>query len=90
MYLIEAKQKVVVTHDNFDELYEELKKGKVTFYVPTHSRITVIDKKVYDKFNKINREVLMKDKSGSGLGFRMASGRSSIFLFPNQLIAVYN
>ena len=50
-------------------------------YVPTYTRCTYIDGKVWEKWERVGRQVLQED----GKGYRMGRGRSSVYLFPGQL-----
>lgn len=49
--------------------------------VPTYTRVTVIDARTVAAFEKAGTPVLREE----GDGYRMRSGRSSVYLFPGQL-----
>ena len=49
--------------------------------IPTYTRLTLIDKKTLIKFEKAGCWLLKED----GEGYRMASGRSSVYLMAGQL-----
>ena len=50
--------------------------------VPTHTRTTLIDRKTLLRFEKAG-EWLLKEE---GDGYRLRSGRKSVYLFPGQLM----
>lgn len=49
--------------------------------IPTMTRVTIIDARVLAKWEKAGL-VLLRE---SGDGYRMASGKSSVYLMPGQL-----
>jgi hypothetical protein len=49
--------------------------------VPTMTRVTVIDARCLARFEKVGVALLRE----SGDGYRMASGKSSVYLLPGQL-----
>ena len=49
--------------------------------VPTYTRCTVIDRKVLARFERAGAWLLRED----GDGYRLRSGRGSVYLFPGQL-----
>ena len=57
-----------------------LESGK-SLYVPTYTRCTVITKKTLDKFRAAGCWLLKED----GNGYRMQTGRTSVYLLPGQL-----
>lgn len=48
--------------------------------LPTYTRCTVIDAKVLAKFEKVGAWLLKED----GEGYRLRSGRSSVYVFSGQ------
>jgi hypothetical protein len=77
--------KTEITHENFDYEFEKVRAGQSMFYIPTYTRCTVINAKTIEKFSKLGLSVIKK--SADGKGFRMASGRSTVYVLPGQLIA---
>jgi hypothetical protein len=53
-----------------------------TLYVRTYTRTTVITAKTLASFEKSNIWLLKED----GDGYRMRTGKTSVYLFPNQLM----
>lgn len=53
--------------------------GKVC--IPTQYRMTIIDKKCYDKWEKAGIALFREE----GNGYRMRTGKSSIYILPGQL-----
>ena len=49
--------------------------------VPTYTRTTLIDRKVLERFERAGAWLLRED----GDGYRLRSGRKSVYLFPGQL-----
>lgn len=49
--------------------------------VPTYTRVTVIDAKVMARFERVGAWLLKED----GDGYRLHSGKSSVYLLPGQL-----
>lgn len=49
--------------------------------IATMTRVTVIDRKVVAKFEKAGAWLLKED----GDGYRLRSGKGSVYLFPGQL-----
>lgn len=76
--------KTIVTQSNFQECYSRAKQGLSVLYIPTAYRLTVINSKCIKKYEKANVELIKID----GTGFRMQTGKQSVFLFPGQLIEV--
>jgi hypothetical protein len=70
-------------HKEFDKCLELVKSGNGIFYIPTYSRITKIDKKCIDKFSAVGLPCIWKSNDGSG--YRLASGKSNVYIFQNQL-----
>jgi hypothetical protein len=60
--------------------FNHLESGKCLL-VPTYTRCTVITKKTLDKFRKAGAWLLKED----GDGYRMQTGKSSVYLLPGQL-----
>jgi hypothetical protein len=74
-----------VTHDNFDDLKNVVLAGNADFLIPTAYRCTVIKGKHIKSWAKSGYELIKKDADGHG--FRMMSGKSSVYVFAGQLIA---
>jgi hypothetical protein len=72
-----------LTHSDFDAALERTKKGKSILYVPTHTRTTKIDAKTIARWDKAGYPVIAKDKDGRG--FRLGSGKSTVYVLPGQL-----
>ena len=72
-----------VTHENFDGLLNNTLDNAGRFIIPTYTRITVIESKHIKKWNAAGMRLLWKDTDGRG--FRMASGKKSIYVLPGQL-----
>ena len=66
---------------SIDKVFAHLESGK-SVYVPTYTRCTVITKKTLNKFRNVGAWLLKED----GNGYRMQTGKSSVFLFPGQLM----
>lgn len=49
--------------------------------IPTYTRITVIRQRDIDKWAKAGRTLLRED----GNGYRLASGKGSVYILPGQL-----
>ena len=78
----------VVTPETLEAALENVRTGKVTLYVPTATRCTKIDTQTLKKWEAVGRQLLWVSKDNKGL--RMASGKSSVYLLPGQLVAVDN
>ena len=65
---------------NLDNVFKHLESGK-SVYIATYIRRTVITKKTLDKFRKVGAWLLKED----GDGYRMQTGKSSVYLIPGQL-----
>lgn len=52
--------------------------------IPTYARVTVISQRDIDKWAKVGRMLLRED----GNGYRLASGKGSVYLLPGQLAYV--
>jgi hypothetical protein len=65
---------------SINEVFSYLENGG-TLIVPTYTRCTVITKKTLDKFRKAGAWLLKEE----GNGYRMQTGRSSVYLFPGDL-----
>jgi hypothetical protein len=53
--------------------------------IPTYTRITMIDKKALARFEKAGTWLLKAE----GDGYRMHTGKSSVFILPGQLKAIH-
>lgn len=65
---------------SIDKVFKYLESGG-TLYVPTYTKCTVITKKTLDKFRKVGAWLLKE----YGDGYRMQTGKSSVYLLPGQL-----
>ena len=59
----------------------EYVRGGGELLVPTYTRCTVIDRKVLVRFERAGAWLLREE----GDGYRLRSGRGSVYLFPGQL-----
>ena len=66
---------------NAQEILKKVHEGMIA-YIPTHTRCTKIDRKCVERFEKANAW-LLKDE---GDGYRLRAGKSSVYLFPGQII----
>ena len=66
---------------SIDAVFNHLEKGHCV-YVSTYTRCTVITKKTLDKFRAAGAWLLKEE----GDGYRMQSGKSSVYLLPGQLM----
>jgi hypothetical protein len=73
----------VVTHENFESAKAQVLAGSARFVIPTYTRCTVIDRKTIGKFEARGLQVVWP--SSDGRGFRLASGRSSVYVMPGYL-----
>ena len=78
--------KTEVTHDNFDRLTDSVKSGDGIFLIPTYTRCTEINARCFARFAKLNLSPIWKSTDGNG--FRMASGRNSVYVMPGYLLYV--
>ena len=78
---------VEVTQNNFDEVLEKVKSGDMAFYIPTYTSCTKIDGKCFARFAKTGHTPLFKSMDGEG--FRLASGKRTVYILPYQLKAEY-
>lgn len=69
-----------VPPQSIKSVFDHIENNK-TVYVATQTRITVINKKTLNRFRKVGAWLLKED----GDGYRMQSGKSSVYLFPGQL-----
>jgi hypothetical protein len=76
---------ITVTHENLKDILASVRGGYHTMYVPTAYRCTVIDRKAIERFEKAGYQVIRPDKDGKG--FRMQTGKTSVYLFAGQLVA---
>ena len=65
---------------SIEAVFTHIESGK-SVYIPTYTRCTVITKKTLDKFRKVGAWLLKED----GDGYRMQTGKSSVFILPGQL-----
>jgi hypothetical protein len=63
-----------------NEALENVRKGG-RLMVATYARVTIVDSKVLAKFEKAGAWLLKAD----GDGYRLRSGKGSVYLFPGQL-----
>lgn len=68
---------------NARDAIDHIKSGGIAF-VATYTRTTRIDAKCLAKFEEAGYTLLRDDADGCGI--RMKSGRSSVYLFPGQLM----
>jgi hypothetical protein len=78
--------KNIINHDNFEDALTRVIKGETIFVIPTAYKMITIDDKVIDKFQKVDRSVIKK--SVDNKGFRLASGKKTVYIFGGQLIEV--
>jgi hypothetical protein len=82
MYILkESSNWRIVTHENFDEAYEHVKKGLTEFQIGTAYRMTIIDQKILLKFEKLGKKVIYISESG----YRMLSGSKTTFIIQGYL-----
>ena len=72
-----------VTHGNFDGLLNNALDNAGRFIIPTYTRITIIESKHIKQWKVAGRELIWKDNDGRG--FRMATGKKSVYVLPGQL-----
>ncbi len=65
---------------SINEIFKHLEDGK-TLYVHTYVKNTVITKKTLEKFRSVGAWLLKED----GNGYRMQTGKTSVYLLPGQL-----
>ena len=65
---------------SLNDVIKHIESGK-SVYIATYLRITVINKKTLEKFRKAGAWLLKED----GDGYRMQTGKSSIYILPGQL-----
>ena len=65
---------------SIEEVFNHLENGK-SVYVATYTKCTVINKKTLNRFRKVGAWLLKED----GDGYRMQTGKSSVYLIPGQL-----
>ena len=80
------KKDFAVTHDNFDEIMDKLRAGKMMIVVASMTKPIVIRKRDIKKWDDRNLVLLKKAKDGRG--FYVARGRNFDFIFPGHLRAV--
>jgi hypothetical protein len=69
-----------VSPHSLDEALAHVRNGG-RLYVATYTRTTIIDKKVLTRFERAGQPVLKEEDKG----YRMYSGKSSVYLMPGQL-----
>ena len=69
-----------VPPNRIDDVFNHLENGK-SVYIATYTKHTVITKRTLDKFRKVGAWLLKED----GDGYRMQTGKSSVYLIPGQL-----
>jgi len=62
------------------DVFNHLENGK-SVYVATYTKCTVINNKTLNRFRKVGAWLLKED----GDGYRMQTGKSSVYLIPGQL-----
>jgi len=65
---------------SIDNVFKHLESGKPV-YITTYTHRTVITKKTLDNFRKAGAWLLKEE----GEGYRMQTGKSSVFIIPGQL-----
>ena len=65
---------------SIEDVFKHLESGK-SVYVATYTKCTVINNKTLNKFRKVDAWLLKED----GDGYRMQTGKSSVYLIPGQL-----
>lgn len=76
--------RIRVTHENFDTLLEQVKKGVGLMFIPTAYKIIVINKKACANWEKAGSVVIKKDKDGNGFRIGRRSDRYD-YVFSGQL-----
>ena len=79
-YEIKNMNTITAPSKSADKIIEFIRKGGRAF-IPTCTRITVLDSKVLARFEKVGSWLLKED----GDGYRMRSGKGSVFILPGQL-----
>jgi hypothetical protein len=69
-----------VPADSLDAALEHVRKGG-RLVIPTYTRCTVIDRRCLERFEKAGAWLLKAE----GRGYRMRSGKGSVYLLPGQL-----
>ena len=77
--------RMVITHGTLAKAMDLARAGKVTLYIPTFTRCTIIDAKSIARFDAAGVPVLRPAKDGQG--FLLRSGKRSVYLFAGQLVA---
>jgi predicted secreted protein len=65
---------------SINKVWEHIANGGIV-YIPTYTRCTVINQKTVDKFRKVGAWLLKED----GDGYRMQTGKTSVYILPGQL-----
>ena len=65
---------------SIDQVFKHLEDGG-TLIIPTYTRCTVITKKTLISFRKVGAWLLKEE----GNGYRMQTGKTSVYLFPGDL-----
>jgi hypothetical protein len=77
-------EKILVNHDNFDQIYSEVEKGNLTFYVVTYLKAIKIDNKCINKFKIAGYEVIKKSNNGN---FKIMQGKNYVTVLKGYLFA---
>lgn len=77
-----ANKNIAIAGGNLEYVLNFIRSGGRVF-VQTPLRVTYVDKKVLARFEKAGAWILKEE----GEGYRMASGKSSVYLMPGQLQA---
>ena len=65
---------------SIEDVFKHIENGK-SVYVATYTKCTVINNKTLNRFRKVGAWLLKED----GDGYRMQTGKSSVYLIPGQL-----
>ena len=68
-----------VEYNEFEKCLEMVRNGEAVFYIPTYTRCTKIDRGCLLRFDKVGQECIRKDNDGKG--YRLASGRNTVYVF---------
>ena len=72
--------KIAVKPNELDKALEWVRTGN-RLCVPTHTRTTIIDAKCLARWEKAGYKLLTEE----GEGYRMKTGKTSVYLLPGQL-----
>ena len=73
-----------VTHENFESLVNDVKAGLKEFLIVTYYKTIPINAKCFERFESVGKTPIKRD----GNGFRVYSGKSSVYILPGYLKAV--